>query len=178
MKADELARHDEALVAAATAEYAVVAPGESKPIGRRATDVVSHAVAGLVTRVFMQTNSIFNIWKDERGYWSTRRILLWFWTGLGFWAIWREVTARVYIVNETIIHPHFLGNAWIQTWMIVEGAFIAAVFGPVMVDYFKNAAPAMTAIGGALRDNVIEPKVLERRDRAAAAGSDGTEYTE
>jgi hypothetical protein len=36
----------------------------------------------------------------------------------------------------------------------------------------------MTAIGGALRDNVIEPKVLERRDRAAAAGSDGTEYTE
>lgn len=143
--------------------------------GRRAIDWVFMPLAFAVK----QASNIFDIWKDDRSHrWSTRRILLWCWTGLGFYAIWLEITARVYIVHETIIQPHPLNNAWIQAWSVTEGAFIVAVFGPVVVDYFKNAAPAMTAIGGAVRDRVIEPVVLARRDRAAEVGSDGTEYNE
>lgn len=164
MDARELAAHDEALVAAVTGEHPAPATGtESEPFGRRATDYITHAASGLVTRVVQEGGNILGIWKDERGYWSTRRILLWIWTGLGFWAIVREVVGRAYVVRDTIIQPHPLNNAWIQAWMVTEGAFIVAVFGPVMVDYFKNAAPAMSAIGSALRDRVIDPIVRDPR---------------
>lgn len=120
--------------------------------GRRAVDWV------FVPLVFAakQASNIFQIWKDERGAWSTRRILLWFWTILGAWALWTEVTARVYVVNETIITPRFLSNAWIQAWMVTEGAFIVAVFGPVVADYLKNAAPSITAIGTAIREKITD----------------------
>lgn len=120
--------------------------------GRRATDWVIQLYRGARAN----TLAIFQIWKDERGYWSTRRILLWIWTILGAWVIYREVTARVYVVRETIITPHFLSNAWIQAWAITEGAFIVAVFGPVVADYLKNAAPALTAISTALRERAAE----------------------
>lgn len=153
MELHELAAHDEALVAAATAERPVVVP----PVHLTGDQVVAKRVTEVATRVYFFTNNILSIWKDERNQWSTRRILLWVWTFLGFWAIVREVTGRVYVIRETIIQPHPLNNAWIQAWMVTEGAFIVAVFGPVMIDYFKNAAPAVTAIGSALRDRVIEP---------------------
>lgn len=172
MEARELAQHDVDLVAAATAEHSVVLP----PVSGDAK--VEKVVAGLVTRVYVRTTNFLNIWKDERGNWSTRRILLWTWTLFGLWVMRLEVVARVYIINGTIVQPHPLNNAWIQAWQITEGALIVAVFGPVMVDYFRNAAPAMTAIGGALRDKIIDPIVTERRDQAADAGSDGTEWTE
>jgi hypothetical protein len=156
-----------------TTEYSIPASA-----GRRSTDWVKR----VISLVLRQSSSIFDIWKDERGHWSTRRILLWAWTGLGWWAITREITAKVYVVTkmngeQVIINPHFLNNAWVQAWMITEGAFIVAVFGPVVADYLKNAAPAIAAIGAAVRDS-LPAVVKERRDRAAEAGSDGTEWTE
>lgn len=172
MEARELAQHDVDLVAAATAEHSVVLP----PVSGDAQ--VEKVVTGIVGRVIVQTNSVLNIWKDERGMWSTRRILLWVWTWFGLWVMRLEVVARVYVTNGVVVQPHPLNNAWIQAWQITEGALIVAVFGPVMIDYFKNAAPAMTAISGALRDRITDPKVIARRDNAADVGSDGTEYTE
>lgn len=176
-----MAEHDEKLIASATAERPIVAAPpvsaaatDSVPFGRRASDFAT----GVVTRVYEEASGIAAIWKDERGRWSTRRILLWAWTFLGAWSIWLEMTAKVYVVRNTIITPHFLNNAWISAWSVTEGALIVAVFGPVMIDYFKNAAPAMTAIGGALRDRAIDPVVAARRDKAAEVGSDGTEYNE
>lgn len=118
--------------------------------GRRATDWVIRAAG----RVYRSAGNILEIWKDERLRWSTRRILLWAWTGLGFWALRHEVVARVYVVNDTIITPHFLSNAWIQAWTLVETAFIVAVFGPVVADYLKNAAPAIASISSAVRDAI------------------------
>lgn len=169
MDAQHIEANDDALIAV-TSEHAVApmyvaAPSPKEWWGRRAADVVAHTATGIVTTVIHEANNILDIWKDDRSRrWSTRRILLWVWTGLGFWMMRREVLAKVYVVRETIIQPHPLNNAWIQAWMVTEGAFIVAVFGPVMVDYFKNVAPAVTAIGGALRDRVIDP-VLVRDPR-------------
>jgi hypothetical protein len=156
-----------------TAEYSV-----PEKIGRRSTDWVKR----IVKLVLSQSTSILDIWKDERGHWSTRRLLLWGWTIFGMWLMHLEATARVYLVTKAngeqeVITPHFLNNAWIQAWMITEGALIVAVFGPVVADYLKNAAPALAAIGAAARDS-LPAVVKERRDKAREAGSDGTEWTE
>ncbi len=170
MDARHIEAHDDALIAVTSehpvnAPMLVASPDQRTWWGRRAADVVAHTATGLVTRVVHEGNSILEIWKDDRSRrWSTRRILLWAWTGLGFWVIRSEVTARVYVVGDKIIHPHFLSNAWIQAWMVTEGAFVVAVFGPVVADYLKNAAPAITAIATGLRDRVIDP-VLVRDPR-------------
>lgn len=110
-----------------------------------------------LTFAVKQASGIAEIFKDERGAWSTRRILLWVWTFLGAWCIWVEVTARAYVVMDTIVTPHMLSNGWVQAWTVTEGAFIVAVFGPVVADYLKNATPSISAISGAIRNNVSPP---------------------
>lgn len=143
--------------------------------GRRANDWVFRPLMFAIK----QANGILDIWKDDRSHrWSTRRILLWIWTWLGANAIWMETHAKVYLIGGTVITPHPLNNAWIQAWAACEGSFIVAVFGPVMIDYWKNMAPAVTAMGAAVRDKIVEPIVLARRDKAAEVGSPGSEYNQ
>lgn len=102
---------------------------------------------------------------DDKKKPSMARILLAFWTFIG----WRMITHEIHLQAG---QPAILNAAW-TAWYAFGGCLAVAVFGPRVASYFAPGAAgavAATAIGSAARDAV------QRRVQAAKIGHDGEEY--
>jgi hypothetical protein len=121
--------------------------------GRRESDVQV-----VVTKVFhtgwKSFLNVLSIWKEKRsGDWSVSRIS---WTIVLIWG--------TMFVRAEIAAPGIISNA---AWIFVGSAFGAcsvAVFGPKMVDYWKNGGSAAIAnIAHAIRDPRLPSRLDDER---------------
>jgi hypothetical protein len=109
----------------------------------------------------------FGMFLDDRKKPSMSRIMLAFWT----WVGWRLMDHELHLIAGA---PAIQNAVW-TAWWAAEGVLCLAVFGPSVASYFGPGAAgavAATAIGSATRD------IMAARARAAALGEPGTEYDE
>jgi hypothetical protein len=175
MSQRDLASHDEAIIRSLTSEHPVVAPVVAPVIteagGRRADDGPAPILVVIERAIASKLFWTFGMFLEPRHPYkpSMARILLAIWTYIG----WMMIRHEILLLPG---HPAILNAAW-TAWWAAEGMLCFWVAGPKIASYFgpgAAGAAAATAIGAAVRDPIVQA----RRDKAAAAGSPGTEYNE
>jgi hypothetical protein len=117
---------------------------------------------------------LFGMFLDERHKPSMSRIMLAFWTWVGYLCVRHELQLVVGSHLTTMGVP--LANAVWTAWWAAEGVLTLAVFGPGVASYFAPGAAgavAATAIGSAVRD---AKDIMAQREKAKQLGEDGTEF--
>jgi hypothetical protein len=140
----------------------------------------------LSTRSFFSWRTQASLWfwllgwlLDEKHKPSISRMMLTFWTWVGYKAAMHEIGITAIAAAQGVhLSGVPLSNAFWTAWWAAEGVLTVAVFGPRVASYFQAGAAgavAMTSIGAATRDKL---DVFAARDKANASDKEGgSEYT-